>query len=226
MSDVSGAAASGGADAPLSPVMQTFGEAAAIRMASLKSDRAWGQKYLAGDVTARNEAKVLLALQHEQRSDADQAALASSIKLERVPSLVTAERQRADAEAADAAIRPDYGQFGRSLGPEELAKTHDELSSWAKDVGLSGSTARNILQHVADQGQKLASMSPEQQIAWGKDRDRILLGVAHSDPAKVAEWRAAAGRVVAGSKFTLKNSGTLQSAYAIRMLALAGGASK
>jgi hypothetical protein len=221
MSDIAGAAAPV-TDAPLSPVMQSFGEAASNRMASLKSDPAWGQKYLAGDVTARNEMKTLLHLVHEQRGEADQAALAQSIKLERVPSLVTAERQRAEAEEKAAAFRPALGEFGRALGVEQSAATHEDLASWASGLSLAPTIARTVLQRVADEGQRVAKMSADERSAWHQRQSDLLLGAAYGDKAKVDAWRAAAAKVVAGSRYDFSNAFTLNDAFIVRALALAG----
>jgi hypothetical protein len=230
MSDIAGAAdpgaGTGGAPAPLSPVLESFADAATNKIAVLKSDYAWGKAWVDGSVAHRNELKTLLEISKGGRAEPDQVQLADSIGLKRTASLGAAERQRDAAAAADAALRPNLGEFGRALGVEQATATHEDLASWASGLQLPQSIARTVLQRVADEGARVAKMSPDERSAWRQRQDDLLLGAAYSDKSKVDAWRAAATKVVAGSRYNFNNAFTLNDAFIIRALALAGSAKK
>ena len=229
MSDVSRApppAAGSPPPAPASIAMETLGEAAGNRMAAIKADREFGAKVLAGDAAAINERRTLLEILHGAGDEASKAALAKSIGLEPRPTLAAAQRQSEAAAAAAEALRPNYGEFGRSLGADGLADTTRDLSTWVKSTGLPDTTSKLVLQHVADEGARLMKMSPEEKATWAKRQDDLVLKMAHGDEATVNAWRAAAKKAVAGSAFTYDTSLVLYSAYLVRTLALAGNLKK
>lgn len=223
MSDVSGAPAPA-PDVGSAPVLalETIREAATDKIAALKRDPAFADAYLKGGSEQRNQMRTLLELAHGQRSEAERRELAQSIKLEPMRTLAAADRQREAATSAEDAIRPNYGEYGRTLGAEGLADTHRDLSAWVKSTGLPETTSRHLLQHIADEGSKLMRMTGDEKTAWSQQQNKWLLGMAHGDQAVVDGWRTAAEKVVAGSAFKLKDSLTLNSAYAISTLARAG----
>ena len=219
MSDITGAPAAG-ADAGPSLGLPSFTETASERLTSLKGDPEWGARYLKGDAGARNEMKTLLSLTQGNLSEADQATLAASIKLERVPSLAAGERQReATAAAADARV-PQYSFKDRGDFGAGLSNVTTELSAWTTEIGLPPSTAKLVTQAVIDSG--VRNMDQQTYATWKSKQDFMLLGAAHGDQAVVDGWRAAATKILARGKFNFENSAALHSAFAIRALANVG----
>jgi hypothetical protein len=225
MSDVGQADAGGaiaeGAPAPIAPAMESYGEAATSRLAELKNSAEWRSKYLAGGAREREEFRGLHELAYGQgRDDAANAALAASIGLQPRASLALAERAKASADAVAADLAPNLGEWGRGVGADVAARTTAELSQWVKGLPLSHETGKALLQHVANEG--AVPRTDEQRLAWLEGQDKILLDTAHGDRTKVDTWRAQANKALAGSKWTLDNAFALNSAWSIRMLAIAG----
>jgi hypothetical protein len=226
MTDVgtAGAAApAAGADAgsgPL-PALETLHEAASNRFESLKADRAFGARVLAKDAAAVNERKTLLEILHGTGDDTSKAALAKSIALEPRETLASAMRVKAESDAAAAALAPNLGDWGRRAGPEVAAQVTADLSNWVRGLALSPDTSKALLQHIADEA-NVRHADEASAMAWLEREDKLLLDTARGDRRTVDLWRAQASKALAGSKYTLDSSFALNSAYAIRMLAIAG----
>jgi hypothetical protein len=188
--------------------METIHEAASNRFAALRADRSWGARVLAKDAAAVNERQTLLEILHGTGDDAAKAALASSIKLEQRPTLAAAERQQQAAADAAADLAPNLGQWGRGVGAEVAAQTTAELSDWARSLPLSPSTAKALLQQMADITNNGSVQRPKLK-GWRGSRTRIgfclvllvaigarlMFGVRRQ--AKL--WPAASGRSITRS---------------------------
>ncbi len=223
MSDVAGAAApAAGADAgpgPM-PAMESLRDAAANRFEALQADKAFGARVLAKDAAAVNERQTLMKIIAGGFDDASVAVLASSIELKPKPSLTLAERQSADAKAAAEARAPAFGHQDRTdFDRRGLQNVTDELGAWTKEIGLPTSIAKTVVQAVVDSG--VRKMDAQAYASWKERQDALLLGAAHGDHDQVKSWRDAAAKVLARGKFNFENSAALNSAFAIRALALA-----
>jgi hypothetical protein len=223
VSDVAGAPAPAAAPAP---AMETVGEAASIRLSTLRSDPAFGARRLAGDAAAVNEFKTLMEIQHGGHDDAAKAALAASIDLKPRPTLAAATRARAEAETAAAATRVNIPfSVASTLTPEELNGLRDDIGGWMTGLNLPPSTARTVLSRISEQGPKVSAMTPADRAAWLADQERMLVGAAGSKEL-AAEWRAGAEKLLKGAKYNLGNSVALSDAFVIRHLAMAAAAAK
>jgi hypothetical protein len=218
MSDVAGAPAPGAAPVP---AMETIGEAASIRLSTLRSDPAFGAKRLAGDASAVNEFKTLMEIVHGGHDDAAKTSLANSIKLEARPTLAAAARAKAEAETAAAANRVNIPHsVASTLTPEELSGLRDDIGGWMTGLNLPPSTARTVLARISEQGPRVSAMTPDDRAAWLADQERMLVGAAGSKE-RAAEWRASAEKLLKGTKYHLGNSMALSDAFVIRHLAIA-----
>jgi hypothetical protein len=231
MSDVAGAPApaappippaSTPASPPIAPTMESFTDAATSRLSELKSNAEWRTRYLAGSPREREEFRTLQELAYGQgRDDASRAALADSIGLKPRASLALAERQQQAASDAAAALAPNLGALGRTLGPEGAAQVIADLSTWVRGLPLSPDTSKVLLQKIADEA-NAQHADEASAMAWLEREDKILLDTARGDRRQVDLWRSQAKKALVGSKYTLDNSFALNSAWAIRMLANAG----
>jgi hypothetical protein len=193
MSDISGAAAPA-TDTPSSLGVPSFAETANERLTSLKRDPEWTSKWAQGSASHRNELKSLLTLAHGGLSEADQTALATSIKLERTPSIAAGEKARAAAETAAAASMPVLPfQLASKLTPEQANDLRTDIGSWANGLNLPPSTQRVVLDRISSEGGKVSAMSPEDRAAWVQ-RQNTMLDRAAGSKEKADAWRADAAR--------------------------------
>jgi hypothetical protein len=224
MSDVAGAPTPA-PDAPSGPAlgMPSFAETASERLTALKGDREFGARYLKGDADARNQMRTLLELAHGNLNEADQAALASSIKLERTPSIAAGEKARAAAEAQAAATTPNIPYaVTKDLTLQQQNDLRADISGWMSSLSLPPSTASTVLGRISSEGPKVSAMSPEDRAAWVARQDEMLNRSAGAGGKELADrWRADAAKLLGGSKYTAENSPILRDAYVVRHLAIA-----
>jgi hypothetical protein len=221
MSDVAGASAPGVAPVP---AMETIGEAASIRLSTLRSDPAFGAKRLAGDASAVNEFKTLMEIVHGGHDDAAKTSLASSIKLEPRPTLAAATRAREAAETTAAATRLNIPfEVASKLTPEERTNLTADIGAWANGLSLPASTIRTVLDRLSSEGPRVSAMSEADRSAWVQRQNSMLDGAAGSKE-KADGWRAAAKTVLGNSKYA--GSLVLNDAFIVRHLAMAAAASK
>jgi hypothetical protein len=222
MSDVAGAPTPA-PDAPAGPALgvPSFAESASAQLTALKGDREFGARYLKGDAGARNQMRTLLELAHGNLSEADQAALASSIKLERTPSIAAGEKARAAAEAQTAATTPNLPYaVTKDLTPQQQHDLRADIGSWMGSLQLPSSISQTVLSRISSEGPKIGAMSPEDRAVW-VDRQNAMLDRAAGGKEIADQWRADAAKLLGGSKYNTGNSPILFDAYIVRHLAIA-----
>jgi hypothetical protein len=205
----------------LAPVMPSWSDTARIRIEANKASSEYRTAYLAGDAAKGNEMRTLHAIMAGNGSDAELAALAESVGLERRPTLAAAEKERVAAAAMEPKnYRPLYGRFGADLPPDHLANIDKELTGWAAEMKFAPAVGRAITQRVVDVGTQLREKTPEALTSWLSDQDAALLRIA-GDQATVDRWKDQATKYLQGkgSKFTPANSIALRDAWAVRTLA-------
>jgi hypothetical protein len=206
----------------LAPVMPSWSDTARIRIESNKANSEYRELYLAGDAAKANEMRTLHAIMAGNGSDAELAALAETVGLERRPTLAAAEKARVAAAAmAPKNYRPLYGRFGQEVPTEQLALVDRELTGWASEMKFAPAVGRAITQRVVDVGTSLREKSPEALSAWLSAQDDALLRIAGGDQKLVDQWKDQATKFLQGkgSKFTPANSIALRDAWAVRTLA-------